>query len=179
MGWRIDKDQSAVLIVDVQEKLLPTMTGGEAILGPIITLVKGAHLLGVPVYFSEQYPKGLGKTLPRLMDGIKPAAVFEKTTFSAGQFAGEMDEKVIILAGLETHICLRQTAYDLKAEGKLVVIPADATASRRTENRDIALQELQTDQFLITSVEALLFEWVGDSQHQHFKEFSSIIKASE
>jgi nicotinamidase-related amidase len=157
MSWRVDKDKAAVLIVDVQEKLLPTMTGGEAILGPIETLVRGAHLLKVPVYLSEQYPKGLGKTLPRITKGIKPAAVFEKTAFSAGEFADQIDEKVVILAGLETHICLRQTAYDLKAAGKSVVIAADATASRRTEHRDIALQELQTDQFLITSVEALLF----------------------
>lgn len=179
MSWRINYEESAILVVDVQEKLLPAMTGGNAIVGPLETLIRGADLLKVPVYFTEQYPKGLGKTLPRLLDATRPKQVFEKTAFSAGAFAEQIEERVIILAGLETHVCLRQSAYDLRSKGKTVVIAADATAARRVEHRDIALDELKTDQFLITSVEALLFEWIADSEHEQFKAFSNLIKASE
>ncbi|MEO0452815.1 MAG: isochorismatase family protein [Verrucomicrobiota bacterium] len=178
MSWRVNQSQSAILVVDVQEKILPAMKGADALLGPIVTLLKAAGILEVPVYLSEQYPQGLGRTVSQIAETAQAVKTFEKTTFSAGSFAEEIDQKTIILAGIETHICLRQTAYDLRAAGKTVVILADATASRREENHRIAMQELHTDNFLISSVEALLFEWVGDSQHEKFKEISELIKTS-
>lgn len=142
----------------------------------LIQLAKGANLLKVPVYFSEQYPEGLGKTISAIRSASKDAAVWTKTKFSAGEFVEKIPAKHILLAGVETHICIRQTAYDLRENGKTVSLVVDAIGSRHAEDRNVSLQEMHMDRFLFTTVETVLFELMEDAKHPQFKEISALIK---
>lgn len=176
MSWRTQADQVELLVVDVQEKLLPAMPHADVLEKRLSQLVAGCVKLGIPVSFTEQYPKGLGKTVESLKKLSPSSPVFEKTRFSAGEFNERLTRKKIIVAGLETHICVRQTIYDLIMQRKTVVVVADACGSRFQENKDLALTEFAADKILLTSVEALLFELLGDAEHPQFKEISALVK---
>lgn len=175
-SWRLQAKDCALLVVDAQEKLTPVLAERELFVKKLAQLIAGARHLDLPVFFSEQYPKGLGSTLKELKLLSPNAPVFEKTDFSAGAMAGQIDSKVILIAGCEAHICVRQTVLDFRAQGKTVVLVADAVASRHPENREIALREMRAEGVKITSVEALLFEILGDARHPKFKEISALIR---
>lgn len=182
-NWRLQADKCAVLIVDVQEKLIGHIDNNEKVQKRVLQLTKGAKLLGVPVYITEQYPQGLGSTTKDLLEAVQGGEgeslfdkPFEKTRFSADGIVDQIESRKIILAGIETHICVRQTAYDLREKEKEVILAADATGSRDPENKDLALAELRQDGVIISSVEALLFELMVDSDHEKFKEVSELIK---
>lgn len=175
-NWRLQAKDCALLVVDAQEKLTPVLLDRDLFVKKLAQLITGARYLDLPVFFSEQYPKGLGPTLKELKALTPNAPVFEKTAFSAGAMAGQIDSKVIVIAGCEAHICVRQTVLDFRSQGKSVVLIADAVASRHAENREIALQELRAEGVKISSVEALLFELLGDAKHPRFKEISALIR---
>jgi nicotinamidase-related amidase len=176
MSWRTQIDQVELVVVDAQEKLLAVMPEASLLEKRLSQLISACVKLGIPVSFTEQYPEGLGKTLPALRQLAPAAPVFEKTSFSAGQFHQQWSRKKIILAGLETHICVRQTLYDLIMQRKTVMVVADACGSRFPENKALALAEFAADKMLLTSVEALLFELLGDSEHPQFKQIQALIK---
>jgi nicotinamidase-related amidase len=176
MSWRTNAEEVELLVVDMQEKLLSAMTNPDVVEKRMAQLIAGCVKLGIPVSFTEQYPKGLGKTLESLRKLAPSAPVFEKTRFSAGEFNERLTRKKIIVAGLETHICVRQTIYDLILQRKTVVVVADACGSRFEENKQLALMEFAADKILLTSVEALLFELLSDAEHPQFKEISALIK---
>ncbi|NJK91597.1 MAG: isochorismatase family protein [Blastochloris sp.] len=176
MSWRIEAEQVELLVVDAQEKLLPAMHQAEILEKKLGQLIEACVILGVPVSFSEQYPKGLGRTLTSLKKLAPGAPTHEKTRFSAGEFGNKLERKKILVAGVETHICLRQTVYDLSRQGKTVIVVADATSSRCVQNKELALSEFVADKIFITSVEALLFEFLQDAEHPKFKEISNLIK---
>lgn len=176
MSWRIKESEVELLVVDVQEKLLPAMSGAELIEKKLSQLITACVKLGIPVSFTEQYPQGLGHTIRSLKNLAPNAPVFEKTQFSAGEFGPHLQRKKIILVGLEAHICVRQTAYDLIRQSKTVVILVDAIGSRFIENKELAVAEFTGDRVLLTSVEAILFELLGDSEHPQFKEISALVK---
>ncbi|MDR1305460.1 MAG: isochorismatase family protein [Verrucomicrobiales bacterium] len=177
MGWRFKVEESSLLVVDMQEKLLPVMSDAEAVLRNVFILAQAFQQFRRPLVFSEQYPQGLGHTLPELLAGMdQQVSVVEKTRFSvAGALAG-FKSRTIIVSGIEAHICVRQTVLDLLEQGKNVVVAADAVASRNPEHRQLALDELRGRGVSVASVESLLFDWLEDSRHPLFKTIAAMLK---
>lgn len=173
---------SLLLVVDVQAKLAPAMADPVPLIAAAATLMKGAAALGVPILVSEQYPQGLGATVPELAALAPAGAILAKTSFScAGDPAiaerlGAGGRRTIVIAGIEAHVCVLQTALDLRAKGLTVAVAADATASRKRESRARALDRLARADVAIVDVEMCLFEWLGTARHKAFKTVSALIR---
>jgi nicotinamidase-related amidase len=176
------RDDSILLLVDIQERLFPTIQGGTAMAAEIARLARGAALLGVPVLVSEQYPKGLGRTIPAVAEAARGAMVLEKTAFSCGADHGIMaairalDRGTVVLAGIEAHICVLQTALDLLARGFRVHVAADAVGTRLPRNLAIGADRAARAGATVTSVESVLFEWMERSDVSEFKAVQGLLK---
>lgn len=176
---------SQLLIIDVQERLAGTMDAAvlQALVRNTNILIEAATALNVPILRTEQYPKGLGPTLPEIAQAL-PAGqtACEKTGFSCCAAAGieastsDVVRKQIILTGMETHICVLQTALDLQQRGNQVFVVADAVCSRRKSNYQNALARLQNAGIIISNTESVLFEWLQDASHPQFKTLSKLIR---
>jgi nicotinamidase-related amidase len=169
---------SLVCVIDIQEKLLAAMPRGEQIVSRSLRVAEAAHLLGVPTILTEQYPKGLGRTPPALMAKLPPA--IEKVSFSccgceAYRAAIPAPTEAVILCGLETHVCIAQTALDLLAEGHAVFIAVDAVASRHDIDHDTGLRRLEAAGAIPTTTEAILFEWCRTAGHAGFQEVRKLV----
>ena len=171
-----------LLVVDVQERLTPLIDNKESLLKNLTVLIKGTKVLGIPVLYSEQAPEKIGKTvkpIAQLVSGIKP---IEKITFSCCadaafmQALGALECKQVLLAGIETHICVYQTAADLLNLGYDVHVVADGVSSRTAENRQIGLGLMEAEGAVITSVETALCALVKKAEGQPFKEIIKLIK---
>jgi|SRR5690606_14772544 len=178
----LDARQSALLLVDVQERLLPVMDQGEALLANCAILMQAAGRLGVPMLVSEQYPKGLGRTVPALAAMAPTGAIAEKLHFSCLGDAGyrarfeSLARPQAVIAGIEAHICVLQTALSLKAEGRQCAVVADAVGSRRPASRDLALDRLRANGIEVVSTEMVLFEWMARAGTAEFKDVSKLIR---
>jgi hypothetical protein len=178
---RTRPDISLLAIIDMQEKLLAAMPVPEKLLLGVAFITEVAQLLHVPILISEQYPQGLGPTIASLKDK-SDLPVIAKTTFSA--FACEAWRKTlertgcrtICLAGMETNICVMQTALNLLDAGYRVQLITDAVQARRTHDHDLALQRLTHAGATITTAETLAFEWLGDASDPAFKQISQLVK---
>ena len=162
--------------MDMQPKLLAAMPDASELENRARILAQGAALFKLPIYLTEQRSEKLGKIIDPIRSMAGKSSIWSKTRFSASEFARQIKEPTILLCGIETHICIRQTAYDLRQQNKIVIIVADATRSRHPCDQKIALRELQHDQFLITSVEALLFELLESADHPQFKSILDLIR---
>lgn len=177
----MNRDQTAVVLIDVQGKLATLMSESEKSVQKITQLIKGANVLNLPVLWLEQYPKGLGPTVETIAAEIDGEPI-EKITFSAWQtdeFKRALiasDKKHILLCGIEAHICVYQTAKDLKNAGFQVEVVTDAIDSRTLENKNIGIKRIEQEGILLTSVEMALFELVAVAQGDEFKEISKIVK---
>ncbi|MDU4961622.1 MAG: isochorismatase family protein [Sporomusaceae bacterium] len=177
---RIEAADSLVLIIDMQEKLLPHIDRGEEITAKASLLLAGTAALGLPRLAARQYPKGLGDTVAAISSYFD--TYWDKTSFSCcgsepllAQLQQSGKNK-IILAGVESHVCVLQTAIDLKAAGFLPVIAADATGSRRDGDYRIALRRLEQEGALLTTVESILFELCRQAGSEAFKTISQLVK---
>jgi nicotinamidase-related amidase len=171
---------SLVCVIDVQERLLTAMPAAERVVDRVARLADAAALLGVRRLLTEQYPKGLGPTAASLLPKLPPAG--EKLAFSAAgcpeviAAAGPGSGiTAVILCGLETHVCISQTALDLLATGMSVFIAVDAVASRHTIDHDVALRRLENAGAIPTTTEAILFEWCRSADHPAFKEVRKLV----
>ena len=178
----LSRHDSRLLIVDVQEKLIPKIEHSQQVVANCRTLVEGAALFDVPVAVTEQYPRGLGPTVPALAE-LLPAPI-EKLRFSSAEALGwtsaaglEPFRFQVIVAGIEAHVCILQTALDLIAAGFHVFVPADAVSSRNRLDREMALQRLAASGAVITTTESVLFEWCELSGTPAFKKLSQLVKA--
>jgi nicotinamidase-related amidase len=171
---------SRLLIVDMQEKFLPTIPQPEGLIANCVKLIRGAAILGVPVSATEQYPKGLGPTIPELLPLLpeRPA----KLRFSCAEcldwaeHGGRSDGRhQIVLAGIEAHVCVLQTSLDLLAAGFDVFVAADAVRSRSDVDRDIALRRLSDSGARLITAEMALFEWCEAAGTDQFKQISKLI----
>ncbi|MGH7202496.1 MAG: isochorismatase family protein [Planctomycetaceae bacterium] len=174
------RHDSRLLIIDVQEKLLPHIQRGPRIVTNCHKLIEGAQAVGVPAFATEQYPKGLAPTVAELRDLL--GDVPQKLRFSGADVlgwttAGESDDDRdrIIVAGIEAHVCVLQTACDLMARGFRVQIVADAVGSRRRIDRRIALERLATAGATVTTTEAVLFEWCEAAGTEEFQRIRQIV----
>jgi len=177
-----DRNQSQLVIVDMQTKLSSVMTDHIAdVVKNCTILLQSATLLEIPTIFTEQYPKGLGHTVPELSQYMAGKKAVEKTAFSCcaepafnRQLLG--DHQQVILAGMEAHICLLQTALDLLAQGKTVFVLEDAVVSRNPENKRNALNRMRDAGVIISNTESLVFEWLGLAEGEAFKKISQLIR---
>ncbi|WP_159438693.1 isochorismatase family protein [Alkalispirochaeta americana] len=171
------------VIIDVQERILPVMDQADQTAARIVTLCKGLTLLDLPLTVTEQYPQGLGFTLPSVRDAAgEKAALLVKASFSCcdddpcmAHLEG-LNRKVVILAGIETHVCVLQTALDLLERGFIPVVPVDAVSSRTPRDRETALLRLQQEGARLTTTESILFELTRSSAAPEFKDISRLIR---
>ncbi|MCS7168547.1 MAG: hydrolase [Gemmatales bacterium] len=176
----LDRRQSAVLVVDVQEKLLPLIAETPKLIRNIRFLLDVARLLEIPIQATEQYPKGLGPTTPELIR-LLPSRL-EKLDFSCcglpevvEQFR-RWERRQIVVVGIETHVCVLQTVLDLLAHGFQVHVPVDAVAARFQLDHETALGRMQHAGAILTSVESVGFEWLQRAGSPQFKEFSRLVQ---
>jgi nicotinamidase-related amidase len=182
---RLQRAESLLVIVDVQEKLLPVIHGADALVRNLERLIRGFHLLDIPIVVTEQYTKGLGPTVPELAAALRETAGYtpvEKSCFSAygcGEFLSAMRlarRKQLIVAGIETHVCVYQTVKDLLAADYDVTVVADAVSSRSTENRDIALRRMTADGAKLSTTEMALFELLARSGTDEFRAIAKLVR---
>ena len=178
-----DQRLSQVVFIDIQEKLVDVMIKNEIkkVIDASTILIEAAKILEVPYLYTEQYPKGLGPTVKELKS-LLPHPPIEKKAFScldAPNFKSHLvkSRPQIILCGLETHICILQTALALKALGKEVFVVEDATLSRTNLNHQNAIHRLRSEGVVITNVESVIFEWLRVAQGDNFKAITKLIKS--
>lgn len=179
----LESDQAQLVVIDVQEKLCRAMD--EEVLGRltrnIAILLEGAAELGVPVVATEQYVKGLGETIPELKERLKEKPL-EKMTFSCCGGEGFLERlaatgrRQVILVGMETHVCVLQTALELLGEGYAVHLVSDAVMSRRKENWITAVTTLAAAGAVITSTESVLFQLLRVAGTDAFKKVSKLVR---
>ena len=173
----IEKDKSSLLIVDVQEKLVSVMPKPHTFIDKITKLQKAANILGVPTILSEQYPKGLGKTIDKIKANMGVNnTIIEKTEFSV-QITKISSPKHFIICGIEAHVCVLQTAINLIDDNTTIYIVGDAVSSRYENDYLTALSRMEKYQNIeIVSFEMVLFEWLRNSNTKEFKDISKLIK---
>ncbi|MDO9459575.1 MAG: hydrolase [Alphaproteobacteria bacterium] len=179
----LDKNQSCLIVIDIQERLAPAMFdgGAEAIRNAGI-LMQAAKRLGVPALVSEQYPRGLGRTVPQLAEFMPADGPVEKVEFacpSNAGFAGRLKalgKKQAVIAGMEAHICVLQTALKLREEGFDVFVAADAVASRKQTSMDHAFARIEDAGGAIITTEMAVFEWLERAGTDDFKILSKLIQ---
>lgn len=176
------KDETVLLVVDVQGKLARIVHESEKLIKNIEILIKAAHVLELPIVWVEQYPKGLGPTQEVLRKQLKDEPYFEKISFSAYKnqsFKSHLDalnKKTVLLTGIESHVCVYQTGKDLLAANYSVQVVEDAMSSRTKENKQIGIKKLNQLGAISTSVEMALFELMETAEYEHFREISHLIK---
>lgn len=171
-----------LVIVDIQEKLVRAMHAREDLLARAQQLVQGARALQVPILCTEQNPKGLGVTVPEIaahMPAVQPISKFSFGCCASAEFLRALQEsgrRNVLLAGIETHVCVYQTALELLERGCRVEVVADACSSRTPANKQIGLDKMRAAGAAITSVETALFELLKIAEGPLFKELLKIVK---
>ena len=174
----LDAEESCVLLVDVQEKLTPLVHEAEQLIANCRWVLQLASELKLPILVSEQYPQGLGATLASLREVCASAQFMQKTTFSciADETCTNLIEasnrEQIILIGIETHVCVLQTAIDLFVQGKEVYVVADVVSARNPRDTELALSRMREMGIQIISKEMLFFEWLQEAGTDTFKRLS-------
>ncbi len=179
---RVTAESSIGLIVDIQERLFPHIAQKEALLDRTRLLIRGLGTLGLPMLVTQQYTKGLGPTIPEILELFNGFTALEKRSFSCVDdpaIAGNLKtagRKFVLIAGIETHVCILQTVLDLKAAGYLPVVVTDCVSSRSLADKETALRRMAQDGAILTSCESLLFELLRTSESPKFKEISALVK---
>ena len=183
MFARLRREETAFLLVDVQERLLPSISGNEIVIQNSVRLLKAANVLQLPSLYTEQYPKGIGPTVARLAESLpKSADRFEKTAFSCCDEPGFEDElralkrETIVLFGIETHICILSTAVDLIAAGYKVVLASDACGSRNPDNHAAALAAIGASGAAVVPTETIVYQLLKKAGTPEFKELLPLFK---
>jgi nicotinamidase-related amidase len=172
----------ALLIVDIQGNLAHSMHGKELLFKNVQKLIKGTQVLGIPILWTEQNPQGLGPTIPEIADILSNIKPISKMSFSCCQnnrfvqALKALNRKQVLIAGIEAHICVYQTAVDLVDLGYEVQVVTDAVSSRNMENKEIGLQKMRDSGVSLTSVETALFELLKVAEGEQFREILKIVK---
>ena len=196
---------TVLLVVDVQERFRPAISGFDAVVAGCARLVRAFRILGLPILVTEQYPRGLGKTVPEVADALgldrpgqgpvdgRPSGeggspggggppVFEKTAFSACGAPGILERLpagrrlTVVVCGIETHVCVNQSVRDLLETGHAVEVCVDAVGSRKESDREVALRKMESSGAVLTTTEMVAFELLGDARHPKFKEVQALFK---
>lgn len=179
---RIVKEHTVALVVDIQERLFPVMSDREEFLDNAVRLVRGLQLLEIPLVVTQQYTRGLGETIPGIREAISGFTYLEKRDFSCCDDPAVMEKllslgaRQVILCGIEAHVCVLQTAVDLKGAGLTPVVVADAMTSRKPASKDLAMERFRHEGIMMTSTESILFELTRSSAAPEFKGISQLVK---
>jgi len=176
-------EESLLVIIDYQEKLFPVVDERyrKRILERIPRLIESAKTLGIPVIYTEQYPRGLGRTIPEIAEHL-PGRPIEKTSFScfgSERFRDAVVEstaRYLIIAGIETHICVNQTAFDAMDMGYTPILVEDGTGSRNTDDHETAIRKMENNGVLVESSEMIIYEWLESAGNKNFKKILEIVK---
>jgi nicotinamidase-related amidase len=175
---KLDPERAALVVVDVQEAFRKALPDFASVTAATRTLIDGAQAVGIPIVVTEQYPTGLGHTVPeiaeRLPDGVEP---LEKVCFSAAAADGfDLDGRAqALVCGIETHVCVNQSVLDLLDSGTEVHVAQDAVGSRTDENKRVGLHKMERAGAVLTSVETALFELLGRAGTDEFKRVQKLI----
>jgi nicotinamidase-related amidase len=178
----LDPSDTLLLVIDVQERFRPVMKGFDSMVAGCARLVRTFRALGLPIIVTEQYPKGLGATVPELKEVLGDVQPLEKTIFSSYGCAGvpelisDSRARKVLVCGIETHVCVSQTVHDLLAAGYQVHVAVDAVESRHDRNRELALGRMEHSGAVLTSSETAAFELMADAKHEKFKEIQALFK---
>lgn len=179
---RVLKDSSIGLVIDIQERLFPHIYASKLFLENTKRLIEGLKILEIPLIVTEQYPKGLGPTIPEIISLFSPFKSLEKNSFSCYDneiVRGSLlstGRKFIIVCGIETHVCVLQTAIDLLENNLIPVVIADCVSSRKIDDKQIALERLRHEGAIVSSYESILFELCRYSGTEQFKAISKLVK---
>ena len=177
---RLTNRGAALLVVDLQTKLVATIPTADGVISTTVRLIRGARALAIPVFATEQVPSKLGPTVPELA-GLLPDPL-PKATFHAGGAKGlcaalaANPVRHVALVGIETHICVAQPALELLPRGYQVQVPVDAVGSRFAVDHEVALRRLERAGVILTTAEATLFEWVETAEHPQFRAIAALVK---
>lgn len=177
----LDRGRSVLCVIDIQERLLPAMTGGDAMLDAVRKLIAASRRLSVPILASEQYPKGLGPTVPDLAGDLHKGEIFEKTAFSCARDTRLVEEiaatqrRQLVLCGIEAHVCVLQTALGFNAAGYDVAVVRDAVTSRHPDSVAAALERCTLTGIATPTLEMVLFEWLEEAATPEFKDLRGLI----
>ena len=174
----LDRERAALVVIDVQEAFRAAVLEFDEVAGNVAKLIEGARVLGMPVVATEQYPKGLGKTVPEVAEALDGTEPLEKVCFPSsradGFDLGGRDQ--VVLCGIESHVCVNQTAHDLLDRAVEVHVARDAVTSRTEANRELGLHKMESSGAILTSVETALFELLGAAGTDEFKRVQALVK---
>lgn len=178
--YSVFPEECVLVVIDLQEKLMKVMPDREEVVRNTLILLELANQFQIPVVVTEQYPKGLGPTVPEITSQLKGNRLLEKITYSAcpelvGQLK-ETDRGQVLVVGSETHICVYQTVRDLLAADFKVQVPCDAVCSRRTLNYENGLSLMREQGAVITNTETLVFDMLKKAGTKEFKVMSALVK---
>ena len=178
----LTREDTALVAIDFQERLMPAMSGGEHLLEQTVKLIKGMKVFDIPVVVTQQYTKGIGPTDPAVAEALGDFEHIEKTSFSCMATEAFRDrikalnKKNIVVCGIEAHICVQQTVLQLMEEGYNVYLVTDCISSRTEENKLWAITRMGEAGAVITTYEAVLYEILRDAKADGFKAISAIVK---
>lgn len=174
----IDREASALLLIDFQAKLMPAIEDSGSVIANARRLLSAADMFGVPVLLTEQNASGLGPTVPELRHDN--ANVARKMTFDACRTSGFLqalpDKPALVVAGCETHVCVLQTVLGLLGAGRRVLIVRDALGSRRSESKETAIRRMERDGAEVVTTEMVLFEWLGTAEDARLRNVLALVK---
>ena len=178
----LDRKRTGLLVVDIQEKILAVMANPDRVVENSVKLIKGFKILGCPIFVTEQYPKGIGKTVKPIKSALGDIKIAEKLIFSCcgveGLTRSILSKRIdqVVLCGIESHVCVWQTAMDLLHQDLTVFVVRDALSSRKDEDHEAALLRMGFHGIEVTTTETVLFELLNEAGTNEFKEVSKLIK---
>jgi len=173
----LERGRTALVVIDVQEAFAKAVEGFDDVAAQTTILVQGAKTLDLPVLVTEQYPRGLGDTVPKVREALGETPRIAKTVFSAVRADGFdlQGRDQALVCGIETHVCVNQTVHDLLAGGVEVHVAIDAVGSRTAANRELGLRKMEESGAILTSVETALFELLGAAGTDEFKTIQKLV----
>lgn len=178
----LKSEKTVLLIIDIQERILPVINNYQMVVDNTIKLINGFKVLNLPIYFTEQYPKGLGPTVSSITEALGELKPFDKMSFScsgAEELFNDFKKKnlsQVVVCGIESHVCVQQTILDLIENNFQVSLAADAVSSRKEIDYKISLERMRTHGAEITTTEAILFELLNVCGTDQFRAISKIVK---
>lgn len=179
--FTVKKDDAVLMVIDIQERLVPAMPYGQQVVRNTNILSTAAAKLDIPILVTEQYPRGLGKTIAEVAEKVNGAPIYEKMTFSActDEISAALEQtgkKKVIITGMETHVCVFQTVRSLLERGYRVFVIEDAVCSRTKENYRSGLALMSAMGAVVTNTETVVFDLMKEAGTPLFKELSKLIK---
>jgi len=179
---RVERSAAVLVVIDVQERLLPAIHNAARVRHRVSIAARAARVLGLPVIATEQYPKGLGRTAPALVEALGEQEPIEKISFSCcgvdafDRALAAGGSTTVLIAGIETHVCVLQTCLDLLDRGLAPVLLADCAGSRHEHDHRLAIERLRHAGVVVSTLESALFELVGRAGTDEFKQISGLVK---